>query len=305
MSQLSRPYQIAIGAVAVLAALWFVALRGHSGSSGGGAPSAAPPAPAPQAPAAASGHGTAPGVAGLTRAIEKARGAVAESQHSASELERKSAEASSSEAPVATTPRSAAGGSTTRASSPLSKAPASKLASTKHAAATTRHAVRPTQRVSSPAPAALRPGPPIAVPARLPAGQVLVEAVLKQGYLAAVLFVNPRAADDVLVSRELHLLLAAQRRGQPPALKGLFNLLAPELGESSAVIVEPPGREEKIAVIEAAASHVGSFGSFTRAVQVYSTPTLLLVNGRAQITAMPGLNDAFSIEQAIDEPQNG
>jgi hypothetical protein len=39
-------------------------------------------------------------------------------------------------------------------------------------------------------------------------------------------------------------------------------------------------------------------------VQVSSTPTLLLINGRGQITTMPGLTDAFSIEQAIDEPQN-
>jgi hypothetical protein len=133
---------------------------------------------------------------------------------------------------------------------------------------------------------------------------VLVEQVLKQGYLAAVLFVNPKASDDVLVSQQLHLLLAAQRRAQPPALKGLFSVLAPELGESSAVIVEPPGREERVALIEAASSHVGSFGSFTRAVQVYSTPTLLLVNRRGQITAIPGLTDAFSIEQAVDEPLN-
>lgn len=304
MSQLSRPYQIAIGAVAVLAALWFFALRGHSGSSGGGQSSAAPPTPAPQAPVTTPYHGSAPGVAGLTRAIEKARGAVSESHRNANQLERKSAEASSSGAPVATTPGSAAAGSTAGASSRLSKVQAAKRATTKHAVATRPHAVRPAQRVASPARAALQSGPPIAVPARLPGGQVLVEQVLKQGYLAAVLFVNPQAADDVLVGRELHLLLAGQRRGQPPALKGLFNLLAPELGESSAVIVEPPGREERIAVIEAAASHVGSFGSFTRAVQVSSTPTLLLINGRGQITTMPGLTDAFSIEQAIDEPQN-
>jgi hypothetical protein len=302
MSQLSRPYQIAIGAVAVLAALWFVALRGHSGSSGGGQSSATPPTPTPQAPASTPYHGSAPGVAGLTHAIEKARGAVSESQRNANQLERKSAEASSTQAPASTTHGSVTPRSTAPSSSTPSKVRAAKHAATKHTAASTLHAASPARRAGSVAPA--QSGPPIAIPVRLPGGQVLIEQVLKQGYLAAVLFVNPQAADDVLVSRELHLLLAAQRRAQPPALRGLFNLLAPELGESSSVIVEPPGREERIAVIEAASSHVGSFGSFTHAVQVYSTPTLLLVNGRGQITSMPGLTDAFSIEQAIDEPQN-
>jgi hypothetical protein len=304
MSQLSRPYQIAIGAVVVLAALWFVALRGHSGSSGGRQTSAAPPVPAPKAPVTTPYHGSAPGVAGLTHAIERARGAVSESQHNANQLERKSAEASSSEAPAATAPRPAAPTTTSPSRGALPKAPAAKHATVKHSVVPTRRSATPAHRAAAPAPARIPAGPPIGIPARLPGGQVLVEQVLKHGYLAALLFVNSRAPDDVLVSQQLHVLLAAQRRSPPPALKGLFGLLPPELGESSAVIVEPPGREEKVAVIESAASDVGSFGSFTHAVQVYSTPTLLLINGRGQITTMPGLTDAFSIEQAIDEPQN-
>jgi|ERR1700722_6300503 len=115
MAQLSRPYQIALAVVAVLGLVWAVALRAHG-------PSSSPSEPAPRkAPAVATSsagtasassstsaaaeakaaaaatpiyHGAAPGVEGLTRAIAKAHGAVATSQHNAQELQRKSGEAS-------------------------------------------------------------------------------------------------------------------------------------------------------------------------------------------------------------------
>ncbi len=61
MQQLSRPYQIALGALVVLALAWFTFLK----------PSAAAEEPAPPPPV------TAPGVAGLGRAVDKAKGAAA------------------------------------------------------------------------------------------------------------------------------------------------------------------------------------------------------------------------------------
>ena len=76
MAQLSRPYQIALGALVVAALMWFLAF-GHRSRSAGG-PSANPPAQsAATPPASASGgsvngsshiyHGSAPGVEGLTK----------------------------------------------------------------------------------------------------------------------------------------------------------------------------------------------------------------------------------------------
>ena len=92
MAQLSRPFQIALAAMGVLVAVWFVALRGHSSSSSGsgGTPQAhSQPAPAAAKPGAASPiyHGSAPGVEGLTRAIAKAHGAVALSERNARSLQ--------------------------------------------------------------------------------------------------------------------------------------------------------------------------------------------------------------------------
>ncbi|MGH2911377.1 MAG: hypothetical protein ACRDJ3_02755, partial [Solirubrobacteraceae bacterium] len=84
VAQLSRPYQIALGAVAVLGLLWMVALRGHAANPSEPAPSTptqqTPAKTVAQAnPAAPTSvyHGAAPGVEGLTKAIAKAHGAVA------------------------------------------------------------------------------------------------------------------------------------------------------------------------------------------------------------------------------------
>ena len=117
MTQISRPFQIALLAMGLFAAVWFFVLQGHSASTtGSGSSASAPSAPAqsgkatPQARPSrappprsenATGcaepvyHGSAPGVEGLTRAIDKAHGAVATSQQNAKALEEKSAQASS------------------------------------------------------------------------------------------------------------------------------------------------------------------------------------------------------------------
>jgi hypothetical protein len=56
-----------------------------------------------------------------------------------------------------------------------------------------------------------------------------------------------------------------------------------------------------VAVHVAHSSQVGSFGTFTRAVQVYSTPTILLINSKGLTSSVTGLTDVFSIEQAVGE----
>ncbi|HXC23002.1 MAG TPA: hypothetical protein VNU28_00330, partial [Solirubrobacteraceae bacterium] len=94
MAQLSRPYQIVLGVAVVFGLIWAVALRSHSSNP------SQPIASTPTAPNSASAngssggnaaaptkiyHGAAPGVEGLTRAIAKAHGAVAESQRNVQE----------------------------------------------------------------------------------------------------------------------------------------------------------------------------------------------------------------------------
>ncbi len=102
--------------------------------------------------------------------------------------------------------------------------------------------------------------------------QLAVEAELKQGKVVAILFWKPKALVDESVRRELQAVAHA-------------------LGG-------------KLAVHEARANQAESFGTITRAVQIYQTPTILLVNKRGHTTTLTGLTDVFSLEQAIDEARH-
>ncbi len=282
MTQISRPFQIALLAMGLFAAVWFFVLQGHSNSTSGSGSSAAPSTPAQPANATVSGssvsgstsggekaaapspvyHGAAPGVEGLTRAIAKAHEAVANSQRDAKQLEEKSAQASSASSSAGT--GTAAAGSTATATA---AAPTVSKASTT-APPVTVHQVKVHVGVTRPATAnkvASSGAPAKSVPRM----QATVEAELKQGKMVAILFWNPKSSVDETVQRELQAVAA--RRG------------------------------EKLAVHDARAIQVGSFGSITRDVQVFQTPTILIVNRRGQTTPVIGLTDSFSIEQAIAE----
>ena len=294
MAQISRPFQIAFVGVLALAAVWLFALHGRSTSTSES--SSAPVTPASTAASTSSSgssqgqgsggttsvyHGSAPGVAGLSNAISKAHGAVATSQQNAKALEEKSAAASSAAAsPGATatvTPQggSAAAPSVTKATSGTSTA----TVVTKAPAAT----VAPAHKTTGPTHVAI---------VGAPANQLMVEADLKAGKVAVLLFWDPRGADDRMVQRQLWLLEGVHRRvgslmHQPEAQR-LLKTFGSELGK-------------KIAVHRALAKQVASFGSITRGVQVYGTPTILVIGKAGQTTTITGFTEAFGIEQAIDE----
>jgi hypothetical protein len=103
--------------------------------------------------------------------------------------------------------------------------------------------------------------------------QAAIEGELKRGKVAAILLWSANGSIDAVVRREL------QAAGHV-------------LGGS-------------VVVYEAHPSQVASFGSFTSAVPVYATPTILIVNSRGHTTTVSGLTDAFSIEQAIGEARSG
>jgi hypothetical protein len=272
MSQLSRPYQIALLALGLLVIVWAVALRGHTAatSTGGAGSSPATSAPAPTAAseakaAAAPTHvytGPVPGVTGLTRAIAKAHGAVASSQQNAKQVEGESGE--SSHSPSTTATAGGAGAQSAHAGSPTG-------AAAKHAAVRSHAAHRASDKSNTAAsskPATNGASTP-KTHSSSPNMQASVEAELKQGKVVTILFWNPKAAVDRAVQREL------QAVGH--ALGG------------------------KIAVHDAHADQVGSFGSITRTIQVDETPTILIVSKGGQTTTLTGLTDVFSLEQAIGE----
>lgn len=276
MTQVSRRYQIAFAVIALFAAVWFFALRGHSATSSGS--SSPPPATSAKSAAAPPGaptsvyHGSAPGVEGLTRAISKAHAAVAQSEHNAKQLKRASEEASSSAAghQGASSTAPAAAGATG------SHAAASASGSGTHGQSTTPHAAR-------------------AGAATISRHQRLVERAIKSGKVAVILFWNPHGGDDRAVQGQLRLL--ARVHGEVRSHVRSADLA--RIGRVTGLELGKP-----IEVFQARAGQVAWFGTFTRAVQIYATPTILLVNHAGKVTTLPGLNDAYSIEQAIDEARN-
>jgi len=294
MAQLSRPYQIGLLVIAVLAAVWVVALRPHNASSSS---SSAPPAPAAttvtKAPAASGGstgqagaqskiyHGSAPGVQGLSSAIAKAHGAVATSEKNAAQLEAHSAQASS---PT----------NTAAASAPATAGAAAASVTVTHSTTTTHRGTTSTSVVTATVgktqPIKARSGA-----GRTPARQALVERALKEGKVAVILIWNPKGADDVAVHNELVLLEAVHH-------------LIKAVGHTAEVrrALKNSGLElqKKFAAFDARENEVASFGSITRGVQVYGTPTILVVGKTGKTTIITGLTTAYGIEQAIVETRH-
>jgi hypothetical protein len=104
-----------------------------------------------------------------------------------------------------------------------------------------------------------------------PAHQQAVEAELNAGDVVVLLFWDRKGFDDVAVQRAVSTLASARA---------------------------------KVAVHVAVAGEVASFGSITRGVQVFQTPTVLIVGKRGQTAVITGLTDTYSLQQAIADARS-
>jgi hypothetical protein len=271
MAHLSRPYQIALGALVVLALAWFLVLHrpGSSPSEPAPAPAAASKAPA-TAPAKATSpgastpvyNGPVPGLHGLTRDIARAHGAVATSETNAAQLAQKSAQASTSQTPAASTPSTPSTSGTTKAASATNAAGSAGASS---AGSTTGASVSKIVGGLSTGAAAAT--------VQQAKQKALLQGELNHGKIVLLLFWNPKATDDAVT------FLAAEVAARK--LKG------------------------KVALHVALASQVSLYGSVTRNVGVFQTPTLLVIDKKGLATTLTGLTDLFTIEQAVSEARAG
>lgn len=179
MDQLSRPYQVILLAVIGLGAAWFLVLRPKG--SGDVAPL---PTPTTAVTTASAGGRTAPGAAGLGRAVDKAKGAVATSSTAAGTTSVAAAAASAVDLPAKRALQPAATTPAARPATVARPATAAKAAGKPGALTTTPGAPAPTARPAPAAPAA--PADP---------AQPVLDA-LARGEVAVVLFSDPAAADD-------------------------------------------------------------------------------------------------------------
>jgi hypothetical protein len=202
VTQVSRPFQIALAAVALLGLVWIVALHGHAPASKESTGTTSAPAAAPSAQAEAKAaakptpvyHGAAPGVEGLTRAIAKAHGAVATSQRNAQELQRHSREASqeASASAAAAHSRAAQSVAATRARETAAQAQRVSAARAQrvrvHHAAAVKHAA-----------------------ASRPAAQIAVEHEVAQGKTVLLLFWNSKSSVDREVRSETQAMVGSSK----------------------------------------------------------------------------------------------
>jgi hypothetical protein len=171
--------QIALVAVVLLAGMWFTVLKPKPADDS--APAAAAPAATP-ASAPASSEKVAPGVNGLTSAVDKAKAASATSDATNTKIQAATGGSASTAAPAAT-------------AAPKSAAPA-----VKHAAA------KSTTKAAATKPAAAKSGTKAAA-ATKPAADVdpsdRLLAYLKQGKVLVVLF-EAKGADDKAARKAVH-----------------------------------------------------------------------------------------------------
>ncbi len=290
MAQVSRPFQIALAAFVLFAGVWFIALHrpGSSSSGQGGSPSSpAPAGPAATPKVSANGagspgastpvyHGSAPGVEGLTRAIDRAHGAVATSEQNAQQLQNKSAQASEAGAGSTAAPTAGASAPSTGAGATATTVHhAGTSATIVHHSGTGSTTVHHTgaKTYTTTVHRTVKTTAPVNATAVVNAQAAVLQGELKHGKTVLLLFWNPKSTDDVSVKKEAQAV-AAHSKG-------------------------------KVALHVALPAQVGQYGSVTRGVQVFQTPTLLLIDSRGLAVTMTGLMDQYAIQQGILEAKHG
>jgi hypothetical protein len=264
MAQISRPFQIGLAALAVFVLAWFAVLH---------RPGSSPSEPAP-APASAPAAGTA--AAPATAAKPSSPGSSSPVYHGAAPgVEGLTRDIAKAHGAVRTSEQNArqlqersaqasgeAGTSAASAPAPAASVPSSAAAGTTRSSRATRVHPAAAPKPSAAAAAA-------SATARQAAQQAVLGRELKQGKVLLLLFWNPKATDDQSVRAALGAV-SGQQRG-------------------------------RVAVHVALAGQVSLYGSVTRNVGVFQTPTLLIVAKQGLAVTMTGLVDQYAIEQAIIE----
>lgn len=247
MAQLSRPFQIALVAVVLLAGVWLFALQGRSTTTGGAGSSATV---SPSAPAAPVVHKPA-------RTTSKASSSHTSSTRAAAGSASHKVSTSATHAPVHRAAKTVPKTATHTPAKAVTQAPAKAVTKAPTKAVTKAPTSTAHKGASAPAAATLT-------------GQHAVEADLAKGDVVVLLFWNPSGTDDVATHKAVQAVKSVRR----------------------------------VAVQEAAANQVASFGSVTRGVQVYATPTIFVIGAHRQAIVLTGVQDAFSIEQTIAEARS-
>jgi hypothetical protein len=334
MAQLSRPLQIGVLVCAVLAlAVLFALHRPGASSSGSGSSSPGVASSGGGSASSAAGgsssvhHGSASVIEGFTHDIQRAHGAVAEVQHNAQEVQSKAA-AGATAAPgagSATGAGSAKGASAKGATSAKGAASAQGGASANRAAATTDTGSSTSKTVAgSHAASAHHAAAAAAAPSSSATAALTLHNLTAALHIKVVVDLIEELAPALKAKERIAhaetAFIAHMKSDLQPASP---RTITAELHDGKTVLLlflNPHSYDDDATAIDtvevaykwrhhvvahlALASQVNSFGSITRDIQVYQTPTLLIVNPRRQVTTLTGLTNEFALEQAISEAKS-
>jgi hypothetical protein len=267
MAQLSRPFQIALVGLAVCAGVLLFTLFGRKSTTGSGStPSVVASAPAASKPAASKAAGST----AVHKTSSKASGAAKAGASSHAKGAGSSSHVYHGSAPglegLTRDVKRAHQAVTKIGASPTSSSSSSSAASATHASSP----AKPAAKTPTPTHTSTSSSSAASALATRSSAQRSVEADLAKGKIVVLLFWNPQGAEDVTVHDALRTLAGSHG----------------------------------VSIQEAPASQVASYGSITRGVQVYATPTILVINKRGQTIVLTGLQEAFSIQQAIAEARS-
>jgi hypothetical protein len=277
MAQISRPLQIALAVLVVAGAGWFLALRPHHSSAPTEQAINPVPAPATHHPASAS----------VTKTTHVTVTPAHASTHPPASTAAAHKPAHTRTGGTVAPTHTAATHTTTTHTTTTHVAAGAAAGSTAKTHASTSTPGTATKPVAPTGPIRAKAGV-----GRVPAQQALVERALGEGKVAVILFWNRKGSDDRADRYSLALLEAVHHLVRPyaatPAMRRLMQASGMQLGLPFAAFF-------------ASASEVTDFGTITRGVQVYGTPTLIVVGKAGQAHVITGFTDPYSIQQAIEE----
>ncbi len=290
----------------------------------------------PAASGAGSGrvyHGPAPGLEGLTRDIKRAHEAAGKEERGVAYEEKHAGETHGS-----TTPASAGSSATTHASTTTSAASTRHTTAAVHTHHTTAavhthhttaavhtHHTTVTVHTHHGASTTARPhaqthgSHAVAAPAATAALTLhnLTEALHLKAVVDLVEAIDPTLGLKSKLAHAEGVIVARMKSDLQPTSPAT---IAVELHQGKTVLLlflNPSGYDDDATAIGttevayklrhhvaahlALAGQVNSFGSITRDIQVYQTPTLLIINPKREVATVTGLTDEFALEQAIAE----
>jgi hypothetical protein len=258
--------QIALVAVVLLAGMWFTVLKPKPAAE------TAAPTPAAVTPAPASSEPVAPGVKGLTSAIEKAKGAAAVSDATNAKIQKATGAAPAVSAPAAAKPAAAAEPTVAAKATPVASKGVRHATPTKAKVKTTS-AVKTVTKVA--APAALKAKPAVAKAPASPAKKAVdvdpsdrLLAYLAKGKTLVILFYGA-GADDRGARKAVHRTAKADP-------KHVVSAYIP-IGD------------------------VGKYEAITSDVQILASPSILVIGTNGKATLLTGYVDAAVVRQTVGD----